>query len=86
MIKIIIDGSDNTGKTLLTMRIARMLQEEGVDVTVLTENVPHEIPQMFYDTRIDELTPKYFQCEIHDTNGQLYNPLIHVKYGFKGVT
>lgn len=85
MIKITIEGPVNSGKSLIAMRIANMLQQEGVDVTVLTESVPVDITTMFYNTPINELTPKFFVCEIHDLNSNTFFPVIHNKIGFKGM-
>lgn len=85
MIKITIEGPVNLGKSLIAMRIANMLQQEGVDVTVLTESVPVDIITMFYNTPINELTPKFIACEIHDLNGNKFFPGIHNKIGFKGM-
>lgn len=84
MITITIDGRACTGKTLLTMRIAKMLQEEGVDVTVLTEPTNTDITEMMFYNTIPEITERKFQCVIHDTNRYKYDPNYHDMYSFGG--
>lgn len=84
MITIKIDGRACSGKTMLTMRIAKMLQEEGVDVTVITESTHPNITEMFYDNTIPELTERKFKCVIHDTGRNPYDPNFHDMYSFGG--
>lgn len=84
MIKITIDGSAHTGKTLIAMRIAQLLQDEGVDVTVLTEDSSKELLIDMFSNRIDEISPKHFEAMIFDTNNSKYDPLVHQTLAFKG--
>lgn len=84
MITITINGNIHSGKTLLTMRIAKMLQEEGVDVTVITEPTSTDIPEMMFNNPIPEITERKFKCTIHDTDGNKYDPTYHDMYSFGG--
>lgn len=84
MITITIDGRAGCGKTLLSMRIAKMLQDEGVDVTVLTEPSGTDVNEMFYENPIPDITERKFQCVIHDTNKSRYDPNYHDMYSFRG--
>lgn len=83
MIKITIEGSSNSGKTLLSMRIAKMLQEEGVEVTLITEPMSNSIAECFYKMPADEMSNRNFVAHIHDTNRYPYDPCLHHIYSFK---
>lgn len=86
MIKVTIEGTSHSGKTLVAMRIAKMLQDEGVNVSLIIEpnDTSPEVLSMMYHTKIGDLTPRKFDVSIYDTNGKQYNPYYHGIISLKG--
>lgn len=70
------------GKTLMSMKLAKLLSENGFDVTVLTEPTSDSVLNYMLDIPFENFMRIDRDVVIHDTNNTKYNPNIHVDYRF----
>lgn len=70
------------GKTLMSMKLAKLLSENGFDVTVLTEPASESVLNYMLDSPFENFMRIDRDVVIHDTNGTKYNPNLHIDYRF----